>query len=769
MAEEKFSTKLEPFGGQIRNAALEATLVELREYLLLEKFSILCWDEHRIALPIEISVEIPPLGTFDNIDIRQIEPILIVFNLTKYPHTAPKIYADRLDFPKRDLAHLYIADAGKPTGFCLVREGLDEWYAGKRSVDLIRRIKNWLRDAALGDLTTDGNQFEPLRLEGYRGSSTYVYDRLAEIVHGNQCYEPDQNFAVALFENAGEKDEYPSFRLISVVNQHEYLQSLEQYMKAANNVIGKKSISARPMHFGFILWSRDPQALSNYSVRLPRDWESFQDFCNEHAIEIEHFKKFLGKFEFTIFGQTPIVVGVKRPKNIIGFSSNVEFINFYAELQDSDRQEDQIIKNVPFHFQRHQEPLTTDNAKAISGIKSGQFYATIVGCGALGSKIVLHLARSGITRVVLLDPDFLSPHNLVRHALLANHEGVNKAVAIAEVANNIFRFDGELKPVLGAPADGHSFISKAEFKDTACLKRIFDFTASEAFMNSLIASDLNAEALVFRSVISDYGNLGIGLLEGTERNPRLDDLRSLLFAEYSVDHSICSWLKRENETKDNSITLSVGVGCNSETIVLSDPIVSLHAAFFAGLITEHKAFSAPEDSGRIFLNVINRNNGEFGMASKEIIIPKLFVMNPQNNADWEIRIVKRVIDTIQVKMKVATPNETGGIFVGRANYKTKTIHVTAMIDPPPDSRATHTCFSRGILGLPEKITAINEESGGQLGYIGEWHTHPSGTPSMSQTDFATAQRFKTEFVSMRNSIPVFMMIFSPKGMAAYIF
>ncbi len=92
------------------------------------------------------------------------------------------MFPDRLEFPKDFLGNLYIAQEGKPPRFCLVRDDINEWYSNKQIKDLIIRPSNWLRDAAAGELPLDGNQFEPLRLEGYNGSLTYDYDLAAKVI-----------------------------------------------------------------------------------------------------------------------------------------------------------------------------------------------------------------------------------------------------------------------------------------------------------------------------------------------------------------------------------------------------------------------------------------------------------------------------------------------------------------------------------------------------------------------------------------------------------
>lgn len=57
--------------------------------------------------------------------------------------------------------------------------------------------------------------------------------------------------------------------------------------------------------------------------------------------------------------------------------------------------------------------------------------AALVGCGSLGSKIAVSLARSGLGRFLLVDDDILMPENLVRHDLDWREIGTHKANSVA--------------------------------------------------------------------------------------------------------------------------------------------------------------------------------------------------------------------------------------------------------------------------------------------------------------------------------------------------
>lgn len=56
----------------------------------------------------------------------------------------------------------------------------------------------------------------------------------------------------------------------------------------------------------------------------------------------------------------------------------------------------------------------------------------VIGCGAIGSPLVDHLARAGVGRFRLVDRDVLEPGNLTRHAATLQHTGLNKAIAMAQ-------------------------------------------------------------------------------------------------------------------------------------------------------------------------------------------------------------------------------------------------------------------------------------------------------------------------------------------------
>ena len=753
-----FSSSLKPYQGSLDNEQLKGSLK-----LLAENnggtITILSWDDYWIAVPLTLSIDIPPLGTYQDIDIRESEPVLLVFSLSQYPDTAPLVFTDRLDFPKDMLAHLYVALSSKPPAFCYVRGSRDEWYAKKRIQDLPIRISNWLRDAACGELTQDGSQFEPLRLEGYEGVIIYDYDLVAKIVEEDKTLFPDEHFAIGLFETSPDN----SFRLVKIM-------TLENFKEIADDLKKDKAKSdtdpnRKRYRFGYFLWSKEPDVFDHYNISFPETWGEFKAFCLQHKIDSGKFEEFYATFDASNYVIFPVIIALKRPQQVIGFSTSIEFLNFRFSIDTTDVVDGKVLDAVKVKLAAHNQPLTTSKARVISDISEEQRFSAIVfGCGALGSKIIMHLARSGMTNLTLIDPDNLSPHNMVRHALLPEYEGQNKASALASVITRLFpteELQVEHLPYPNIPfVVGSAFFKGGDW--------VFDFTASNSFFAKLVLTDKLNDTRVISANITDFGNMGVLFREGKDRNPRIDDLKVDLYSRYSSETELCTWLKREQNTvTDTNLTVSVGVGCNSETTILSDDKVSLHAATF-GIAVKKETSIQSGGNGRILLSRIE-DKASFGIKTVQYEVRPLDVHQAINDPSWSVRFKYGIISHIKREMRWAGRKETGGVFTGVANHKTKTIHVIGLITAPPDSRANSVCFFRGHQGLPEQVGAVTEGSGGQLGYIGEWHSHPKGPNGLSTIDLASVQKFKTEFDTLLTPLPVFLTIVTPDAVLPYVF
>lgn len=77
-------------------------------------------------------------------------------------------------------------------------------------------------------------------------------------------------------------------------------------------------------------------------------------------------------------------------------------------------------------------PRLPDAYAALAGKTVG-----LVGCGSVGSKVAVALARCGVDHFVLLDDDLLYPGNLVRNALDGRVIGLNKTLALSAAVRDV--------------------------------------------------------------------------------------------------------------------------------------------------------------------------------------------------------------------------------------------------------------------------------------------------------------------------------------------
>ena len=763
MDQTLYSESLPVYGADITNAHLRATLAKLQHLFPDQRLVIREWGAEHIAVSAVLEVALPQFHDPAELDIRGNEPVLLVFNLKNYPYKAPAVYPDRLSFPRTKLGHLYIAVNGRPPQFCLVRGEMDTWYADKQIKDLIARVKNWLREAATGELNENGDEFEPLRLEGYSGSLHYDYHTLQELCVSKSAYLPSANYAKLLFERISSGEEPLSWKFIEAVKAENLLEKMKEVSEDA----GKEDSAPEKkfLYFGYLLWAEDDQPIDTYDVNLPSDWAGLKEFCTKHAVSTAALEKELVLTKnLRNYVSVPIIVAIKRPKKIIGLSGDIEFINFHLRVSTEDIVDEAILPGTKVAFKEHKQPLTNQKAAEISDhpnlIKETSLVA---GCGALGSRIVLHLGKSGYTDMWLADGDALIPHNFVRHPLSVKYLNRNKAIALRDELLGLYN---EPKPQL------YGFAIKADTLieitgDKKIFRRIMDFTASPVFAQLLAVSKFHPDTTVLKAHISDFGKLGILLVEGAERNPRIDDLQVLHYYQAMTNPAVAEWLAREFSAAEKTTNILVGLGCNSETTVLSDEEVAFHAAAITGMIRSHLT-SDPSVEGRVFTNQLSPSSGHH-QATTIYNFGRLDIFPAVNDATWEIRFANGITDRLKAQMAAASPLETGGLFVGSCNYKTKTIHVVDLIDAPPDSHANEVCFFRGIDGLADKLDGINAKTGNQLGYVGEWHTHPEGPDGPSGTDMKTVRKFKGQYADQPTPLPVFLTIITPNAILPFLY
>lgn len=96
-----------------------------------------------------------------------------------------------------------------------------------------------------------------------------------------------------------------------------------------------------------------------------------------------------------------------------------------------------------------------------------------------------------------------------------------------------------------------------------------------------------------------------------------------------------------------------------------------------------------------------------------------------------LNISQGVLDEMYSKAIASFPHETGGMFAGYISEDGHEAFVESLV-MPSKTESTRTSFLRETDGMELVWKELAEEG---LIYLGEWHTHPNGSPQYSYTDY----------------------------------
>lgn len=788
MAGNIFSTRLNPIKDKHIPKKIISAIKELNQIYPDQTIEVLEWNNY-IAIPLWIKINLPTRGPIDGIDIREIEPILILFSKQQYPFKAPSVYSNRMDFPKEKLPHLNPRPKDIPANFCLYRGNLDSWFIEHSLKELIDKTKSWLEDAASGNLIREYDRFEETRIDeryGYNVFDVNEYLNILEYYWKMNDAKGGYAFLQYNLLNAS-TDQSPSIRKYSIsfdsqVPDELLCKSLETATKlnqildeCTENISTQALVSqTRFQIFGILAWPPKNAVSDIYFAEFPKNFDELVDLAANFNINLrESLQQFLTN-KLNITTEIPITIAIPRPQKLINYDSNIEFLTFLLKLPKVEiRDLDTIYEAIQVDILGHRNPLSPRKAKEISGNPIDLDFGKLLflGSGAIGSKIILHFARNGFVNSSIIDNDIISPHNLVRYGLIHESLGWNKAKAMKNTIKGIFHSDKKSVKVEAIEDNVIDiFLKKSEFRLNK-YDWIIDTTASPLILNLLISVNIQNFPNCCRCEIANRGKIGIMYIEGEKRKPRLDDLQVLVF-DMAIDcDEVSKWLQlnrneRESQLGSRLQEINIGISCSSETMKLSDELVSLHSASFtAGFkkIVKQKRMK----EGYIQLNFYDEDN-DTPFSFRIIKIFQTIVLKcRKNKPEWEVRIKSGIDASLKELLDKSKPNETGGFLIGLINTNTNTIYVTRTTKAPSDSISSPYAFVRGISHIPEEIIKIQELTGGMIGYIGEWHTHPNGKPDLSKQDLLSVGIIKHNLDKV--PMPTFIMIVTERGLYPYIF
>lgn len=442
-----------------------------------------------------------------------------------------------------------------------------------------------------------------------------------------------------------------------------------------------------------------------------------------------------------------VILSIKRPTKLIGSHSDIEFLNFVVIKKQSGKKRGQktyaVSTECEVRMLGHISDTSPSLLRRLSGSKAapGDTSVALVGCGSLGSKIAVHLARNGNGPFRLIDHDIFMPHNNARHAL-ASTSLPYKADLLAE---SIATMSGQkVESIRESVLD-----INPRLLDRSGI--IVDTTASLSVRNLLMSRQ--GLPPVVSGCLYGRGRFGLLLLENESRSCQLCDIWAHLYYRALLDDSLRGALFSSEET-----SVQIGQSCSSRTMIVDDARISLMAATMASRIQTALEQGLPESGEVLFSKLRDNYSVETVVISvPEVIVPKARSTREQ---DWQIRVSRYAYEDMIRLMQTRAPNETGGALVGSVFQYAKTVVITGIVPAPSDSTEEVDRFVLGTDGLEQRITSITRKSSGRVTYVGTWHSHPCGRTA-SRTDQATYMRLRR----LRSGEPTVCLVVSRDGVA----
>jgi len=673
-------------------------------------------DKGLICFNIDVEINLPSsykANSKTDKGVKDIENVTLEFP-KEFPYKAPKVYL-RDDF-NRNFPHINpIVDKFNP---CIFEGSVDELLQQPLWMDgILDQLIDWLETSASNSLINPEQGWEPMRVDDNNGLIFYEIEELL-----NKHIDKKQFVFPVSYKY------FKASLLVARISEIPIEESNSSYMFCfSSNKISNEYLSYNIKNFTNLVEFAKKNNIDN-----------FKGSVNKKFIEL---KKENIKLLFVFFF-------IKRPYTVIGTNSDIEILNFTLELKQH-KKKDEVYQKAKVNILSGLNFSDTKLLQQFSGAKQViNKNQTImqIGCGSLGSKIALHLARNGNDNFKLIDEKPFAPNNNARHALFSSSSLHSKVKLLQKAMYEIGLKN--INPISKNIFDIENF-------ETSSNDIIIDSTASLSVNNYLTRKEF--EGRLIHTSLYNNGTIAFVGLEGKDRGVKIIDITALMYQKCTEENDIAKRITNTHATYQ-----SIGQGCGSFTTVCSDATISISSAGMSNLI-QSKIDNGFNNNGEFILGIMDENN--LGMSWETNIIQPLdvrFIKGIQGE-DWEIRIFQNVLDEIKIESEKWNNLETGGILIGHISITTQIIVITGQIEAPKDSQRGQSKFYSGVKGLSEKLKSIEKSSAGMITQLGTWHSHPNSSSSPSIIDITSKKKMYED----RNDMPTVCLIWSQSGFTVY--
>lgn len=746
--------------------ALKREVSRIRHWPAVDSSSlyVITDEKGRIRLGFNLQTErlLEPSAT----KILEIEPLNFVYTaLDTVGLYAPAVWSDRPDFP-RDIGHINPTPPESPASICLARSGLQPVYDRYGIDGVLQRLIDWFHDAKTGQLMKNG--WEPVPMgEGQEIQGGYFNIGFFQELAFNHNEGVGWCFGLARLLKEGLPGRVVFLSQTYDLNVPEQVQAFSETIKP----LPKEQGVAAYIPWIFV-WSDRVHPIDRQLFGVWNSYGEIEEGLKGTGVE-NHLPTVIVDAllrvdrEKTNNRPVALLIGIWRPQpisaEVFGMAANTDArrLEIRAYLIRCEKNKVNPVDHaIPVEQLFGLQLLTREMLEFTSGVSVTASIA-LFGYGALGSCIADFLLRIGIPKIMAVDNDALQPHNLARHI------GTNRDLYEAKVrhldihAGALSFFQDE---ILRKSQNSNILqMSNESFEEISQeYPLIIDTTADERVRRMLAKNTLPAVTRLLRAEIFHNGRLGVLFVTGTGNNPNAIDLYYELCLRGIEEKAIECWLREEQAAGIDSEELVLGMGCASATTRMPKYLVAQHATSFM-----------PKIIG------IVKNNTNAGIGINPLAndgVPQgwrwfdyggdVTVLRPADSFDWDVRLSPSANNELERLRQTHGEIETGGYLYGGYDFVLKQVYVVAVSDVPPGTTQSETAILLGPAGQTRFERQIERSTGGKLGLVGTWHSHPHSGPSMSVKDRSTMERFVER--DRENGVPTLLLISSPEGNAAHM-
>lgn len=618
----------------------------------------------------------------------------------------PSVFALRKDFPI-GLPHSNAMPYAHPVSLCVSDVPFSDYRLQFSAYDFLQSIRRWF------DLNSIGELHEP--------------DRPLEVFYGSHIVATIKNF-----QNCG------SFGHFHTISKNTGILEYTERKSATH----------------YILPFKADEILSNGMAEIPEIIGDLNRItvCKGNpllnVIESLFYNHQALKIDLPLL--LPVLISQKRAIGLDAESSELFFIVFkkkicdialQAKKQSHDSfqkwlysQQIDIVMTLP--------PVSRELNASSNGLGNLFKKVSFIGAGTLGGNIIDHFVRQGVSKkIVIIDDDSLLPHNIARHVLSPGYVMQSKAKALKDVYRSI-----EYQKVDSIDKNVLLFNNNDKQRAFENADLIIDASTSIAVERNLALDNSYGDARRSSVFLNPKGTELVLLYEDTERKYRLDLLEMTYYRMLIVDERLNDHLSISEKQRTNSFS------CRAESSIIDYDNVGL----LASIASQQLKKLYTSNDAKIAIWRVSADNSVVDYINIPLSDWQMF-----NIKGVKVYIINDVISTMKEQRLSSGALETGGVFFGCYDKDRQIIYVLHSHPAPTDSKHGPTSFVRGCDGLKEVQDSINLKTYYQVRYLGEWHSHPSGSNTPSTLDKKQFDEMSTDH--LLQDIPFVQAIIGDNG------